>query len=202
MMEMMGAFRDNEVDEACMRFVDYGTEECGGDKKVLEFISKMLFVRCDGMPLVDSREVVISLYRKFSKEFALILECTFPGGKICYCQDSDKIVYVLEEVAYDIEGVVRSKYNLFNSLDGSASVWALVDNYDCREIVKRSKEVALRREYSALCKKIELEMSKLRKKLLDFEITHADYNVAKRELCRDNGINFDLIRRLKREEKI
>lgn len=90
--------------------------ECtlGGDPKVIEFISDVLFHGAPRVTTNDSVETIRSLFEAgYCYYFAKTLEDAFPGGIVCLCYPFGHIVYVYEGVAYDISGVTDAEYESF-----------------------------------------------------------------------------------------
>lgn len=90
--------------------------ECtlGGDPKVIEFISDVLFHGVLRVTTNDSVETIRSLFEAgYCYYFAKMLEDAFPGGTVCLCYPFGHIVYVYEGVAYDIDGVIDAEYESF-----------------------------------------------------------------------------------------
>lgn len=90
--------------------------ECtlGGDPKVIEFISDVLFHGVLRVTTNDSVETIRSLFEAgYCYYFAKMLEDAFPGGTVCLCYPFGHIVYVYEGVAYDIGGVTDAEYESF-----------------------------------------------------------------------------------------
>lgn len=90
--------------------------ECtlGGDPKVIEFISDVLFHGVLRVTTNDSVETIRSLFEAgYCYYFAKMLEDAFPGGTVCLCYPFGHIVYVYEGVAYDISGVTDAEYESF-----------------------------------------------------------------------------------------
>lgn len=58
-------------------------------------------------------EVIPDYFMEHSYFFALMLQDAFPGGTISKAQMDDHIVYIYNDIAYDIEGVTHSKSDFF-----------------------------------------------------------------------------------------
>lgn len=88
------------------KFIQYNYVECGGNKSIVEFIANFRFFFVRDVEYTQSSETIRSLFENgYCYYFAKILEDAFPGGTICLCYPYGHIVYVHEEVAYDIGGV-------------------------------------------------------------------------------------------------
>lgn len=86
----------------------------GGDPKVIEFISGVLFHGALRVTTNDSVETIRSLFEAgYCYYFAKMLEDAFPGGIACLCYPFGHVVYVYEGVAYDIGGVTDAEYESF-----------------------------------------------------------------------------------------
>lgn len=102
-----------ELQKAKTEFVRYNVDECGGDEKIIQFIADILFHGARDVSVEDSVETVRYLFEAgYCYYFAKMLEDAFPGGVICLCYDFGHVVYVYEEIAYDIHGVsdAEAKY--------------------------------------------------------------------------------------------
>ena len=94
-------------------FIDYNVNECGGDRKVIEFVAEVRFHGSPHGSHEDSIETIRYLFESgYCYYFAKMLEQAFPGGTICYCYNFGHIVYVFDEVAYDISGVSDAEVEL------------------------------------------------------------------------------------------
>lgn len=110
-MDKMNLFTELSEDDKIRqadkeKFIQYNHVECGGDKAIIEFIANFRFFAVRDVEYVQSSETICSLFENgYCYYFAKILEEAFPGGTICLCYPYGHIVYVYEEVAYDIGGV-------------------------------------------------------------------------------------------------
>ncbi len=110
-MDKMNFFAETSEDDKLHQadkefFIQYNHVECGGDKPIVEFIANFRFFAVRDVEYVQSSETICSLFENgYCYYFAKILEEAFPGGTICLCYPYGHIVYVYEEVAYDIGGV-------------------------------------------------------------------------------------------------
>lgn len=86
----------------------------GGDKRVIKFISEVLF---HGAPEVNPEDAVESVRNLFEAGycyyFARMLEDAFPGGVACLCYPFGHIVYIYEGIAYDINGISDSEHEYY-----------------------------------------------------------------------------------------
>lgn len=110
-MDKMNFFAETSEDDKMRQedkkfFIQYNHVECGGDKSIVEFIANFRFFAVRDVEYVQSSETIRSLYENgYCYYFAKILEEAFPGGTICLCYPYGHIVYIYQEVAYDIGGV-------------------------------------------------------------------------------------------------
>lgn len=86
----------------------------GGDKRVIKFISEVLF---HGAPEINPEDAVESVRNLFEDGycyyFARMLEDAFPGGVACLCYPFGHIVYIYEGIAYDINGISNSEHEYY-----------------------------------------------------------------------------------------
>lgn len=83
----------------------------GGDPKVIEFISNVLFHGVMRVTTNDSVETIRSLFEAgYCYYFALMLEDAFPGGDVCLMYPFGHITYVYDGIIYDIGGVSDNEY--------------------------------------------------------------------------------------------
>lgn len=113
------ASEDDKVRQADKeKFIQYNHVECGGDKPIVEFIANFRFFAVRDVEYVQSSETIRSLYENgYCYYFAKILEEAFPGGTICLCYPYGHIVYIYEEVAYDIGGVSDAEVDYYVPVD-------------------------------------------------------------------------------------
>lgn len=110
-MDKMNLFTELSEDDKIRqadkeKFIQYNHVECGGDKAIIEFIANFRFFSVRDVEYIQSSETIGSMFENgYCYYFAKILEDAFPGGNICLCYPYGHIVYVYEEVAYDIGGV-------------------------------------------------------------------------------------------------
>lgn len=77
----------------------------------MEFIADIRFHGTYGVLAEYSVETMRSLFEAgYCYYFAKMLETTFPCGEACICYQFSHVVYVLDEVAYDISGVTDAEY--------------------------------------------------------------------------------------------
>lgn len=82
--------------------------EHGGDKLVITFIGDILFHSGENVNKIES---IRNLFENgYCYYFAKMLEDAFPGGIICICYPYGHIIYLYNEVPYDISGVSYAEY--------------------------------------------------------------------------------------------
>ena len=92
-------------------FIEYNVNQWGGDTRIITFIADILFHGAGGVSVENSTETIRSLFEAgYCFYFAKMLEEAFPGGTICLCYDFGHVIYVYDEVAYDICGVTDAEY--------------------------------------------------------------------------------------------
>lgn len=107
-----------KLKDAKEQFIRYNVDECGGDYRVIKFIADILFHGARDVSLEDSTETIRYLFEAgYCYYFAEMLEEAFPGGVICMCYDFGHIVYVYEEIAYDIHGVSDAEAMFYAPID-------------------------------------------------------------------------------------
>ena len=95
--------------ELINKFVDYNYNYSNheANKDVLIFIGNILYH--DG---VDNTDTIIKLFScGYCYYFAKMLQDAFPGGKICQPAPYSHIVYVLDNIPYDIQGLCDLDYD-------------------------------------------------------------------------------------------
>ena len=207
-------------------FIDYHVNECGGDERVISFIADIRFHGAIGVDIEDSVEAIRSLFENgYCYYFAKILETAFPGGLICVCYRFGHIVYVYDEVAYDISGVTDSEYDALIPIDEFESLAigflhipgiesdATKEKVDAiAEKYKKEKgEIfALSQHTQEIVKRCNVivneDMSgKYAKDVIRFKekeskninISNVSSNVTMREYCLQEGLSWKLIQRLR-----
>lgn len=87
--------------------------EMGGNKEIITFIFDFLY---HSGP--DNVETVRNLYANgYCYYFARMLEDAFPGGRVCVAWPFGHIVYIYENVAYDIDGISSAEYEQYIPVD-------------------------------------------------------------------------------------
>lgn len=77
-----------------------------GDDKVLIFIANILYH--NGL---ENSQVIYDLFiQGYCYYFAKMLEDAFPGGRVCLAYPYSHIVYELDGIPYDINGVTDYEY--------------------------------------------------------------------------------------------
>lgn len=86
----------------------------GVNKTIITFIADVLFHNTPGVTDENSIESIRSLFASgYCYYFAKMLQDAFPGGKICICYPYGHIVYIYDDVAYDIDGVSTAEYEMY-----------------------------------------------------------------------------------------
>lgn len=99
---------DNRI-KAIDKFVanNYDYSNCEANKNVLTFIGNILYHNG-----VDNTDTIIKLFScGYCYYFAKMLQDAFPGGEICQPAPYPHIVYVLDNIPYDIQGLCDLEYD-------------------------------------------------------------------------------------------
>ena len=209
-------------------FIDYHVNECGGDERVISFIADIRFHGAIGVGIEDSVEAIRSLFENgYCYYFAKILETAFPGGLICVCYRFGHIVYVYDEVAYDISGVTDSEYDALIPIDEFGSladgflhipgvesdatkekVDAIAEKYkkEKGEIFALSQytqeivkrcNVIVNEDMSGKYAKDVIRFKEKEAESKSINISNASSNDKMREYCLQEGLSWRLIQRLR-----
>jgi hypothetical protein len=82
-----------------------------GDEKVITFIADILFHNGND---IEKSNVISNLFSNgYCYYFAKILQDAFPGGEICICYPYGHIVYIYNNIAYDIDGISSAEYEMY-----------------------------------------------------------------------------------------
>lgn len=96
-----------------LNFIENNVNIWGGEENVILFIVDILYNCAPDVPIEDSIESIRHLFEAgYCYYFAKMLEDAFPGGTICVCYPFGHIVYVYNEVAYDICGVTDAEFEM------------------------------------------------------------------------------------------
>lgn len=115
----------------------------GGDPKVIEFISNVLFHGVMRVTTNDSVETIRSLFEAgYCYYFARMLEDAFPGVDVCLMYPFGHITYVYDGIIYDIGGVSDNEYDALipiKYLGDTINVFrhngsATISDQECRQI--------------------------------------------------------------------
>lgn len=81
------------------------------DRRILEFIFKC---RCAAGTDAAYQSAITTLFSSgYCYYFALMLKDAFPEGEICWAAPFGHIVFLYQDVAYDIDGLYAGESNLF-----------------------------------------------------------------------------------------
>ncbi len=97
------------VKQAIDKFVanNYDYSNCEANKNVLTFIGNILYHNG-----VDNADTIVTLFScGYCYYFAKMLQDGFPGGEICQASPYPHIVYVLDGIPYDIQGLCDLEYD-------------------------------------------------------------------------------------------
>lgn len=96
-----------------LKWIKQQTED-GADEAIITFISNILFHHVANVEDSNSIESIRSLFADgYCYYFAKMLQDAFPGGRICFCYPYGHIVYIYNQIAYDIDGISTAEYELY-----------------------------------------------------------------------------------------
>lgn len=202
-------------------FISFNVDTCGGDAKIINFIADIRFHGGIDVKAKDSIETIRCLFEAgFCFDFANILDRVFPGGEICYCYNFGHVVYVYEEIAYDISGVTDAEYEMFIPIKNlgelakdfehrpelafNATEQDIIDIGDkCRKehlyvfaLTNCKQDIEIVQKCKAIANN-DSSFNEYEKEILSKSITQEDFENQMIDYCIKNNLSWKLIQRLR-----